>query len=87
MEIVKFSGVPLVDGPRFTTMQQCSENHCAVDLDLLCDYPCYAPHVFVQSTESNARLGQSSVHLVINHNVPGKKVLPRYVSLSTALSC
>ena len=35
MEIVLFSGLPLVDGPRFTAIQQCSENHCVVDLDLL----------------------------------------------------
>ena len=32
MKVVKFSGAPLVDGPRFTAIQKCSENHCAVDL-------------------------------------------------------
>ena len=48
MEIVKLSGVPLEGGPRFTTVQRCSENHCAVDLDLrLCGDPSSAPHVIV----------------------------------------
>ena len=73
MEIVKFSGVPLIDGQRFTAIQQCSENHCAVELDhCVCGCPSSVPNVFVQSAESNARVGQSSVHLVIYHNVPGK---------------
>ena len=46
MEIVKFSGVPLEGGPRFTTVQRCSENHCAVDLRL-CGDPSSDPHVIV----------------------------------------
>ena len=63
--------MPTVDGPRFTAIQQCSENHCALDFHL-CSDPSSDPHIFVQSARRNARLGQSSVHLVINHNVPGK---------------
>ena len=48
MEIVKFSDVPLVDGPRFTAIQQCSGNHRAVDLDLcLCGDQFSVPTVFV----------------------------------------
>ena len=36
----------MVDSPHFTAMQQCSENHCAVDLDLrLCGDPSSVPHV------------------------------------------
>ena len=44
VESATFSGVPLVDGPPFTAIQQCSENGCAVDLRL-CGDPSSNPHV------------------------------------------
>ena len=47
MGVIEFSRVPLVEGPRFTAIHQCSENHCAVDLDLsFCGDPSSVPHVF-----------------------------------------
>lgn len=66
-------GVPRVDSACFTAIQQCSENHRLVDLNLcLCFDAFSVPHVLVQSAESNARLGQSSVYLVIDHTVSGE---------------
>lgn len=73
MEVVQLSGVPLVDSPRFTTIQQCGENHSTVDLNrFLCFDASSVPHLLLQSSEGNSCLGQSSFHLDIDHNVLGE---------------
>lgn len=69
----KLSGVLLVDSPRLTAIQQCDENHSTVDLNLCLNFDASSvQHVHVPSAQCNARLGKSSVHLVIDHNVPGE---------------
>lgn len=73
VEVVQLSDVPVVDSPRFTAIQQCSVNHSTVDLNLcLCFNASSVSDVLVQSAESNARLVQYSVHLVIDHNASGE---------------
>ena len=64
----------LVGCPRFTVIQQCSENHCRVALDLrICGDSSSVLQVCIASAGMNARLGHCSVQIVIDHNVPEER--------------
>ena len=61
----------LVGCPRFTVIQQCSENHCRVALDLgICGDSSSVLQVCIESRGVNARLGHFEAQIVIDHNVP-----------------
>ena len=78
VEIVKCSGVPLVDGPLFTAIQQYSEDHCAVDLEVtpFCSTRfCSLPKAMLAL--ANLAFTSSSITTFL------ERVLPRYMNLFT----
>lgn len=57
----------LVDSPCFTSMEQYSEDHGSVHLDLcLCGDSFSVPHLLVKSAECDTDFGKSGIDLVIN---------------------